>query len=116
VIARKSTTLGSEKETDVVRARQIIRDRACEGVSIEEILDALSVSRSTLTREFASVLGCTPGEEMTRVRLERSKELLGTTTLPIARIAQMVGYASATNFTTFFRRHTGKTPRAFRKQ
>ena len=116
VVVRQSTSLRGGNEIDIRHVIAVIRDRACEGVGIEEILLGLNISQSTLRREFARIVGHTPGEEMARVRLERAKELLQISDITIARVAAATGYASQTNFTTFFKGQTGMTPREYRKR
>jgi AraC-like DNA-binding protein len=49
-----------------------------------------------------------------RVMLE-AKRLLIHDELSAAQIATYLGFTSATNFTKFFRRHTGSSPGAFRE-
>ena len=71
----------------MVRALTLIRERACDGSGVEEVLDDLTVSRSTLERQFLAAVGRTPGQEMLRVRLQRAKELLRTTALPVSKVA-----------------------------
>ncbi len=116
LVARQSTGAGSGgTESVVVRALALIRERACDGLAIEEILDDLTVSRSTLERQFAAVVGRPPGQELLRVRLARAKELLRTTDLPVSRIAAMTGYERSSSFSEFFRREAGTSPRAYRK-
>jgi transcriptional regulator GlxA family with amidase domain len=99
------------------QALRLIRQRACEGATVEQILDSVHVSRKTLERDFLLHLGRTPGQELIRLRIERAKHLLCTTYLPIKRVAFMTGFCtnrSATNFSAFFRRETGVSPSAFR--
>jgi AraC-like DNA-binding protein len=48
------------------------------------------------------------------LRLERAKELLLHTSLPIAAIALRVGYSDAAHFVIAFKRDTGVTPRGYR--
>lgn len=115
LIPRQSTTgRPTGGGGDVERALQLIRDRAC-GATIEQILDELGVSRRTLERQFkAAAVGRSPGEELQRVRLERGVELLRTTDLPIARIAEVLGYAKPGNFTDAFTEHFGVPPSRYR--
>ncbi len=47
---------------------------------------------------------------MTRVRLERAKDLLRNSTLPVAAVAERAGYREAKHFIVIFRRATGLTP------
>jgi LacI family transcriptional regulator len=115
IVARQSTGAGSGgPESVVVRALALIRERACDGIAVEQILDEMTISRSTLERQFAAMVGRTPGQELTRARLARAKELLRTTDLSISRIAQMTGYERSSSFSDFFRRNEGMTPRAYR--
>jgi LacI family transcriptional regulator len=118
VIARQSTVtgpaaIGNEIATKV---EMLIRERACRGLTVSQLVAELSVSRKTLERSFAAQLGRTPGDEIIRVRLETAKQLLATTSLPISRIALSVGYDSAANFTAFFRKNLAVTPGEFRKR
>jgi len=50
-----------------------------------------------------------------RIRMERASELLAETVLPIQEIAYLLGYEHTPNFHAAFKRHTGKTPTAFRE-
>jgi AraC-like DNA-binding protein len=97
------------------KALRLISLRACDGLTIEELLAALEVSRSTLERQFILHVGHTPRLELVRVRLARAKELLATTNLPPKAIAKMAGYRNVSNFGAFFRKQTGLSPLGFRR-
>ncbi len=114
LVVRASTQAMVDNSWHVQHLRHLIHEQACGGVSIEQIVAALPVSRSTLQREFASTFGCTPGEELLRVRLEKAKELLRAGAAP-KTVALAVGYTTASNFIRFFHKQTGVTPEAFRK-
>jgi transcriptional regulator GlxA family with amidase domain len=98
-----------------IQALQLMHRRACEGATIDEIFEALPVSRKTLERQFIEHLGRTPGQELVRVRVEQAAALLATTQLPIKRIARMIGFAKTSNFSDFFRKQTGISPTGFRR-
>ncbi|HET6250264.1 MAG TPA: substrate-binding domain-containing protein [Tepidisphaeraceae bacterium] len=115
IVTRQSTGAGaSSPDSDVVRALAIIRERACDGAVIDEMIDHLPISRSTLERQFMTMLGRTPGQEMLRVRLLRAKELLRTSELPITQIAGLVGYERSSSFSDFFKKAVGISPREYR--
>jgi len=97
------------------QALQLVQERACQGVTIEEILEVVPVSRKTLERQFLVHLGRTPGQEVARVRLEKAKTLLATSHLPMKNIAQMLGFDKASHFGDFFRHHMRQSPSAFRR-
>jgi LacI family transcriptional regulator len=56
IFARESTTQLQVKRPDVTHAMRIMRERACAGLSIEQIISEVAVSRSTLYRECISTL------------------------------------------------------------
>ena len=51
---------------------------------------------------------------MDQVRLERARDLLGSTGMNLSQIADALGYADAANFTRAFKRWTGLSPSHFR--
>ena len=59
-------------------------------------------------------MGMTPTNYIIERRLERAKELMQETDLPIADIALRSGFSSQSHFTTSFRRFVGVTPSSFR--
>lgn len=65
-------------------------------------------------RSFHSETGLTPHQWLIRRRIARAKSLLAETTLPIAEIAFVVGYASQSAMTAAFSRLTGTSPKQWR--
>ncbi|SFE75917.1 Helix-turn-helix domain-containing protein [Paenibacillus catalpae] len=63
---------------------------------------------------FKCIVGISYNDYVTRVRIERSKELLRTTTLKIARISQLVGYEDQGYFCNVFKKVTGVSPSSYR--
>ena len=53
---------------------------------------------------------------LTRLRVQRAKELLRDTKLPLYEVASRVGYESDLAFTKTFKKHAGVTPTRYRKQ
>ncbi len=116
VVCRESTGGGEAAVGYVQRARQIIAEHACDGITVAEICRMTAVSKQTLTSRFHEALGHTPGEEIRRVRLDHAKRYLLTTDLSIAHIAGLCGYNEQNKFGNFFKRQTGATPSRFRRQ
>lgn len=73
------------------------------------------MSTRTFERRFRAEHGISPGQWLTSARVQRAKELLETTDLPIERIAEHVGLGTATNLRTHFTRCVGRTPQAYRR-
>ncbi len=99
----------------VVRAMTFIHDNASRGINVPDILAFLDVSRVTFERRFREAVGCSPGEEIRRVRLEHARNLLLKSDAPIAEISRDCGFDTPNRFSTFFRNGTGQTPTDFRR-
>ncbi|MFZ2640711.1 MAG: XylR family transcriptional regulator [Verrucomicrobiia bacterium] len=116
VVARQSTDVTAVQDPHVTAVVQLIRDHACDPVSVEQLLKQVPVSRSALFRRFKRYFGRSPKEEMTRLRLERARELLRNTRLSVAAIAERTSYGEAKYFIEVFHRAVGMTPLRYRKQ
>lgn len=116
VAPRQSTDVLAVDDRDVARAVQFIRDHACEGINVADLLRAVPLSRRVLELRFQRLLGHTPREEILRVRLARVKQLLGETDLPLYLIAERTGFEHIEYLSVVFKRETGATPSAFRAQ
>jgi len=83
--------------------------------SVDEVAHELHVSTRTLKRRLADH-GTSFSAIADDLRRQRALLLLGNRDLSIAEIAGRLGYTEVPNFTRAFRRWTGKTPAAYRKQ
>ncbi len=115
VHARASTLGDDPLDQSIERVRQMIRQRACEGITVEEILSHLDMSRPTLEKRYRELTGMSPAQEIRRLRAERARELLLTTSLPVSKVARSVGFDDPRPFMVFFKREFGHTPGAFRQ-
>lgn len=79
---------------------------------------AFHVGRSAkdINRAFSLHLDQTASAYMRVFRIEKAKEMLAKTRLPISHIAQNVGYSSAANFSTAFKSTVGLSPVQYRTQ
>ncbi len=116
VVVRRSTDVLATNDHEVIRAVRFIRENALRPIHVTDVVDELSVSRSTLEPRFRGVLGRSMHQEISRVRIERAKALLVETGLPIKQIAQQSGFQSVQYLTRAFHRLTGDTPAAFRNR
>jgi AraC family transcriptional regulator len=83
-------------------------------LSIEELARIARMSPFHFARAFKTALGCPPHRYVVERRIERAKALIRAGRLPLAEIAQLVGFADQAHFSTVFRRETGTTPGRFR--
>ncbi len=83
-------------------------------------LDAVAAhagySRFHFLRAFKQVYGLTPGQYLSRRRIERAEELLRTADLSVTEICWLVGFGSLGTFSARFKKQTGLTPSDYRKR
>ncbi|KFG88861.1 putative AraC family transcriptional regulator [Sphingobium herbicidovorans NBRC 16415] len=91
--------------------------RATDGVwpTTQALANLCGISRSHLSRSFAATTGVALSDHAAAIRLERAQDMIRGGLLPMNRIAETLGFATASAFSAAFRRATGLTPRAFRQ-
>lgn len=98
----------------VQKAARLIRERAAQGVNVEDLCAALSISRSSLERRMKVALGRTPKEEIQRQRFRLVERLLSETDLTIEAIAEQTGFTHSHYLQAAFKKRHGITPGEFR--
>jgi transcriptional regulator GlxA family with amidase domain len=74
-----------------------------------------ATSTRTFSRRFREQLGTTPARWIARARVRRAQRLLETTRLSVERVADDVGFGSATVLRAHFGRAVGTSPQAYRR-
>ncbi|HEY4761290.1 MAG TPA: DNA-binding transcriptional regulator [Thermoguttaceae bacterium] len=115
VISRHSTEILAVPDADFAEVVRYIREHACGGLTMEALIEHAGISRSTLERWFAKNLGHSPSAEITRVKVERVKELLAISNLALDEIARLVGFTHLETMFRVFKKFTGQTPGEYRK-
>lgn len=85
-----------------------------DNISMKMLKSVSQLSQPTIYRIFKKHLNSTPGEYITRRRLERSAELLRTTGLPIQEISRRLQFSNQFYFSKCFKEHFSVSPRKFR--
>jgi LacI family transcriptional regulator len=114
VVRRQSTDIVAISDPDIVAAMRYIREHACDPVEVTDVAREVRLSRRVLERRFGKHLGHSPHAEIVRVRLERVRELLLATDLPLVAVAQKAGFSYAAYLNVAFKKRFGQTPGAFR--
>ncbi len=96
------------------RAIEFMSDNCGRELSLAEIARAAYLSEFHFARLFKKITGATPHAYLASMRIERARQRLAESDLPIAEVGAEVGYASQSHFTKIFREATGMTPKAFR--
>jgi LacI family transcriptional regulator len=114
VVTRRSTDVLAIEDRHLARAVQFIREHACEGITVEDVLANIPLSRSVFERRFARLFGHSPKAEIVRARLDRIKRLLAETELPLKQIAARIGFEHPEYMNVVFKEQTGQTPGQYR--
>jgi LacI family transcriptional regulator len=115
VITRQSTDVLAIEDRNIARAVYYIRKHACDGIKVQDVLKAVPQSRRLMENRFKKIIGRTPHEEIIRVQLERVKQLLTATELPLEEIAERTGFRHVEYLSVAFKREVGMPPSGFRK-
>lgn len=97
------------------RARDFLDATLDRSVAISEVARVACIAPHRLIRLFRDTFGETPHRYAVRVRVDQAVRLLQTTDLPVAEVAQAVGFESVGSFGTLFHRLRGASPGALRK-
>ncbi len=93
---------------------RLIHTQGQASIDIQSIASELSVSVRSLNRHFREALSTTPMEYIQQKRLEHAEELLKTSNLSIADIANLSGFQDPQHFARRFRKSFGVSPRQYR--
>jgi LacI family transcriptional regulator len=114
IAIRQSSDAFAVADPVLANALRFIRERACEGLTVQELLEHLCVSRSWLERNFRKVMNRSPQAAIRLAQIKRCKELLRTTSLPLEKIARLTGFEHPEYMSVVFKRETGDTPGQYR--
>lgn len=114
----KTTTSGKDASLFAADVAHVIEEKLlhslCEETSVASVAKELNLSRSQCSKLFSKVYGLSPKQYVSRQKLNLAKELLVTTNLPMADVAERLGFHSASHFSRQFRRWTGQSPSDFK--
>ena len=97
-------------------ARRFIDENYERIESVEEICKSMYISRYYLTHLFKEYSGMSPIQYIIAKRMEKAKQLLTATALPIHKIAERTGYAEVPSFLKTFKKMENMTPSQYRRQ
>jgi AraC family transcriptional activator FtrA len=90
------------------------RRRLDQPLGIGDLADRAAMSPRTFLRRFQATVGASPNAWLQRERMNRARELIESTHLPLPEVAAQCGYGSLETFRSAFRRIVGVAPGAYR--
>jgi AraC-like DNA-binding protein len=100
--------------TAIVRAKQYIHDHQANDLSLGEVAKSVNTSTFYFCKMFKKATGLNFTDYLSRVRIEKAKNLLINPNLRISEIAYEVGFQSLTHFNRVFRKMVGQAPTEYR--
>jgi LacI family transcriptional regulator len=117
-VSGRESTMGKRQvpATDVQKALAFIRDKACEGIHVEDVAAHVQMALRTFELAFNEAVGHTAGDEIRNARLARAKTLLETTDLALASVAHQTAFSDASSLNRFFHRWMGISATEYRRK
>lgn len=97
------------------RARSFIADNFRNRFVLDDIAGAAALSPHYLLRLFRTMYGNTPHQYLTELRIRHARGLLEKTSDSVTTVCFDSGFESPASFSLLFRKHTGFSPRAYRR-
>lgn len=111
---RRSTENRSVSDPAIASCVRLIWESAPDAIEVRDLVKHVCLSRRTLEQRFREKLGRTPAEEIRRMRLEKSRQMIVATSLSIATIAVTCGFSSGPYLSRIFRKYYGIAPSELR--
>ncbi|MCR4689791.1 MAG: response regulator [Lachnospiraceae bacterium] len=116
--ACRNVTLRAQRQTDNVvdKARSYIDENYSRDISLEEVSRNADISAYYFSKLFKEGTGVTFIEYLTKVRIEKAKQLIAAGELSMKEICQQVGYSDPNYFSRIFKKNVGVTPTEYKEK
>ena len=102
------------KHPALARAARLMEQAIERPLAVAALAEAVGLSERQLERLFQRHLGLSPGGYYLGLRLARARDLLLQTGMPVTDVGIACGFQTASHFSSAYRRHFGRAPRAER--
>jgi len=115
VAARRSTDVVAVDDPALNKALRFVRDNSLAVIAVSAVVRASGLSRRALELRFRTVIGHSILSEIRRLRTDHIARMLVETDLPVAQIADSLGFEDVQHVARYFRKGKRASPLAFRK-
>lgn len=116
VVRRLSTKRLQRTDPTVTKALNLIRQKACDGLTAADVIRIFPCQRRMADHRFSRAVGHSILSEIQSVRLERAKELLLNPNQALKSISDFCGFKHPNSLRKFFLKETGMTLSDWRKK
>ncbi len=100
----------------MAKVMHYLNEHAFESISVSDIISHNPMSRRSLERKFRTTFGCSIVDHIRQLRINRARELLASTNLPVTEISDLCGFSSYNYLNRTFKKATGLSPSQYRVQ
>lgn len=118
VSSNKQLSCKANRKYDCIvdKAKEFINENYMHNIGIELIAEKVNYSPNYLSCVFKKVSGETIADYMTRLKIERAKEMLLDIRCKIYSIAEALGFSNTAYFCSVFKKMTSMTPNEYRER
>ncbi|MBR2837373.1 MAG: substrate-binding domain-containing protein [Kiritimatiellae bacterium] len=117
IVRRASTTIAAVRvDPRVTEASTFIREHACEGIGVVDVVRRMGCSRRLAELRYKEVTGLSILAEIREVQLEHAKVLLAQRDIPLNVLSDRCGWKSPASLRAYFSEQTGMSMREWRKR
>lgn len=113
----EETTFSSADEAFLSKLNKVIADNLDNcNFDIATICKEVHMSRASLYNKMKALTDISANEYINKFRMEKAIRLIKTTDMSFTEIAEKVGFATSSYFSTAFKQYTGETPTQYKKR
>ena len=112
----ESRFIAALSDKRISKALQLLHANPEFAWTLDKLAENVGISRAAFAKRFKELVGHPMFEYLTMLRIQRAKELLRETTMPLYEVANRVGYESDLSFAKTFKKYTETTPTRYRKR
>jgi len=98
----------------LLKVLNYIEKNLSQNITVEELAQIVHFHPNYFTRFFRDHIGCSPVQYINRMRLDKAKQLLRSTSLSIKEITDLTGFNDASYFSRVFKKNVGLSPLEYR--
>lgn len=103
-----------QSDSVVKKAKAYIQEHFSEDVSLDDVSREVNISPYYFSKIFKEESGENFIEYLTKIRMEKAKEMLANPEISIKEVSAMSGYADPNYFSRIFKKQTDMTPREYK--
>jgi AraC-like DNA-binding protein len=115
-ITRQNSSGTKEEENIINKSRLLFRSNISNVYSPEQAAEELNVGYSWFRKVFKNYTGLSPGQYYLQLKIDKARDLLGNSNMPIKGISIELNFYSSFYFSKIFKEKTGLKPTEYRKR